>query len=58
MKDLSIETIGATVKAVWSDLATKEGFKKCKYGLQFQYIDEGNLNKLKALLKEVAEAHA
>ena len=57
-KDLSLETIGATAKAVWSDLATKEGFRKHKYGLQFQSIDEGNLNKLKALLKEVGEAHA
>ena len=58
MKDLSLETIGATAKAVWSDLATKEGFRKHKYGLQFQSIDEGNLKKLKALLKEVGEAHA
>ena len=58
MKDLSLETIGATAKAVWSDLATQEGFRKHKYGLQFQSMDEGNLNKLKALLKEVGEAHA
>ncbi len=58
IKDLSLEAIRATAKAVWSDLATKEGSREHRYGLQFQYIDEENLNKLKALLKEVAKAHA
>jgi c-di-GMP-binding flagellar brake protein YcgR len=58
VKNLSLEAIGATAKAVWSDLDTKAGFRKHKYGLQFQSIDEENLNKLKALLKEVAQAYA
>ncbi len=56
-KDLSLDTIVAIARAVWSDLATKEGIRKHKHGLQFQSIDEGNLKKLKALLREVAEDH-
>lgn len=58
VRNLSLEAIGATAKAVWSGLDTQAGFQKHKYGLQFQSIDEENLNKLKALLKEVGEAHA
>ncbi len=51
-KDLSFQTITATTKVVWSDLASKYW-----YGLEFQSIDEGNLGKLKTLLKEVAKTH-
>ena len=51
-KDLSFQTITATTKVVWSDLASKNW-----YGLEFQSIDEENLGKLKALLREVAKTH-
>jgi len=51
-KELSFQTITATAKVVWSDMASKYW-----YGLEFQSIDEGNLGKLKALLKEVAKTH-
>ena len=51
-KDLSFQTITATTRVVWSDLASKYW-----YGLEFQSIDEGNLNKLKILLKEVAKTY-
>ncbi len=51
-KELSLQTITATAKVVWSDMASKYW-----YGLEFQSIDEGNLGKLKALLKEVAKTH-
>jgi len=51
-KDLSFQTITATTKVVWSDLASKYW-----YGLEFQSIDEGNLVKLKTLLREVAKTH-
>ncbi len=58
MKDLSFETITATAKAVWTDLATREGVRQHRYGLQFQSIDKENLDKLKALLNQVAQPHA
>ena len=51
-KDLSFQAITATTKVVWSDLASKNW-----YGLEFQSIDEANLGKLKALLREVAKTH-
>ncbi len=56
-KDLSLDAIAATAKAVWTDLVSNQSSKEHRYGLQFQVIDEGNLNKLKALLKEVARDH-
>ncbi len=51
-KDLSFQTVTATARVVWTDLASKYW-----YGLEFQSIDEWNLGKLKALLKEVAKTH-
>ena len=51
-KDLSFQTVTATARVVWSDMASKYW-----YGLEFQSIDEQNLGKLKALLKEVAKTH-
>ncbi len=57
-KDLSFETITATAKAVWTDLTTREGVREYRYGLQFQSIDKENLDKLKALLNQVAQPHA
>jgi c-di-GMP-binding flagellar brake protein YcgR len=57
-KDLSLESIRATTKVVWSDLALKQSEGDQRYGLQFQSIDEADLTKLKTLLKEVAKAHA
>ncbi len=58
VKDLSLETVIATAKTVWTDSAAKTGFHKYKYGLQFQSIDEENLNKLRALLERATRVHA
>ncbi len=58
VKDLSLETLVATARTVWADSASKTGLQKYKYGLQFQSIDEENLNKLRALLEQVTRAHA
>jgi len=54
---LSLETITATAKVVWSDLASQKSWGENRYGLQFQFIDERNLQKLKTLLEEVAKTH-
>lgn len=53
-KGLTLETITATARVVWSDLASKLRWGEHWYGLQFQSIDDENLNKLKTLLKEAA----
>ncbi len=55
---LSLETITATAKVVWSDLASQKSWKETRYGLEFQFNDEGNLQKLKTMLEEVAKTHA
>jgi len=51
-KGLAFETITATAKVVWSDLASKLRWGEHWYGLQFQSIDTENFEKLKTLLKE------
>jgi hypothetical protein len=52
-KGLELNTIKAIAKVVWGDLATGETWGEHQYGLQFQYIDEEDFNRLVSLLKEV-----
>ena len=52
-KGLELNTIKAIAKVVWGDLATRETWGEHQYGLQFQYIDEEDFNRLVSLLKEV-----
>ncbi len=47
----------AIVKVVWTDLAAKEVSGENRYGLEFQSFIEGDLDKLKRLLKEVGETY-
>lgn len=53
VKGLELNTIKAIAKVVWGDLATRENWGEHQYGLQFQYIDEEDFNRLISLLKEV-----
>jgi c-di-GMP-binding flagellar brake protein YcgR len=53
LKDSELDAIQAIAKAVWSDLTTKGNFGEYRYGLEFQYIDEKDYNRLLALLKEI-----
>ncbi len=48
-----LETIKGIAKVVWSDLAAKESFGEYRYGLQFQSFQEGDIDKLRTLLKRV-----
>ncbi len=52
VKGLELNTIKAIAKVVWGDLATRESWGEHQYGLQFQYIDEEDFNRLVTLLKE------
>lgn len=50
-------TIKGVAKMVWSDLAAKESWGEYRYGLQFQFFQEGDLDKLEGLLKEVGKTY-
>jgi len=52
LKGFELDTIKAIAKAVWCDLAAKVNPGEHRYGLEFQYIDEKDYNRLLALLKE------
>ena len=57
VKGLELNSIKAIAKVVWSDLAPKEIWGEYRYGLEFQSFQEGDLQKLRRLLKEVGETH-
>ena len=48
-------TIVAISKVVWSDLASRESWAEYRYGLQFLSFFQGDIDKLKMLLKEVGQ---
>lgn len=54
-KGSELNTIGGTAKVVWSDLAPKEIWGEYRYGLEFQSFYEGDLQKLKKLIKQLGE---
>jgi hypothetical protein len=58
VKGSELNSIGATAKVVWSDLAPKEIGGEYRYGLRFESFQEGDLRKLRKLLTEVTETHA
>jgi c-di-GMP-binding flagellar brake protein YcgR len=58
VKGLQLNSIRAMAKVVWSDLAPKEIWGEYRYGLEFQSFQEGDLQKLRRLLKEVGETHS
>lgn len=55
-KGSELNTIGGTAKVVWSELAPKEIWGEYRYGLEFQSFHEGDLQKLKKLLKGLGES--
>jgi len=57
VKGLELNSIRAIAKVVWSDLAPKEIWGEYRYGLEFESFQEGDLQKLRRLLREVGETH-
>jgi len=57
VKGVELNSIKAVAKIVWSDLATKTISEENRYGLEFQSFIEGDLQKLKTILKEVGETY-
>ena len=54
-KGSELNSVRAIAKVVWADLAPREIWGEYRYGLEFQSFQEGDLQKLKRLLKEVGE---
>jgi len=54
-KESELNSIRAIAKVVWSDMAPREVWGEYRYGLEFQSFQEGDLQKLKKLLKEVGK---
>ncbi len=52
---LELNSIKAIAKVVWCDLAAKESWGEHRYGLQFESIEERDLERLKILLREVGK---
>jgi c-di-GMP-binding flagellar brake protein YcgR len=57
-KESELNSIRAIAKVVWSDLAPREILGEYRYGLEFESFVEGDLQKLKRLLKEVGETRS
>lgn len=57
VKGLELSSIDGVAKVVWSDLAARENWGGHRYGLQFESFCEGDLDKLKSMLKEVRQTH-
>jgi len=57
VKGLELSSIKANTKVVWYGLTPNEDWGEHKYGLEFQSFQEGDLQNLKRLLKEVADTH-
>ena len=55
VRGLELDTIQAVGKIVWCDLGARESWGEHRYGLQFQYIEEKDFNRLTTLLKEVGK---
>ncbi len=50
---LELGTIETIAKVVWNDLVSSGSPGEHRYGLEFQYIDEKDYNRLIAVLKEI-----
>ncbi len=54
-KGLELNSIRGVAKVVWEDLAAKESWREHRYGLAFQSMPKGMLQKLRNLLEEVGK---
>lgn len=57
-KGSELNSVSATAKVVWSDLAPEEICGQYRYGLKFESFQEGDIRKLRKLLTEADETHS
>lgn len=55
VKGLELDTIKAVGKVVWCDLGARESWGEHRYGLQFEYIDEKDFQRLTTMLRGVGK---
>jgi c-di-GMP-binding flagellar brake protein YcgR len=55
VKGFELNSIKVRAKVIWSNLAPKVIWGEYRYGLEFEKFQEGDLQKLKALLREAGE---
>jgi len=55
VKGFELNSIKVRAKVIWSSLAPKVIWGEYRYGLEFEKFQEGDLEKLKALLREAGE---
>jgi len=53
-KGWELNTVRGIAKIIWSDLAARKSKKVHRHGLQFQFFNKRNLQKLRILLKEAS----
>jgi len=58
LKGSELNTIKATAKVVWCDVAAMAAWGEHRYGFEFQSFNRGGLDKLRILIKKAAETHA
>jgi c-di-GMP-binding flagellar brake protein YcgR len=56
-RGFELNSIRARAKVIWSNLAPKVTWGEYRYGLEFENFQEGDMQKLKALLKGTGETH-
>lgn len=54
-KGLELQTIQGLAKIVWADLASKETWREHRYGLKFNSLPKGTIQRLRNLLREVGK---
>ncbi len=57
-KGFELNSIRARAKVIWSNLASNVTWGEYRYGLKFEDFQEGDIQKLKGLLKEAAETRS
>jgi c-di-GMP-binding flagellar brake protein YcgR len=55
VKGFELNSIKVRAKVIWSNLAPKVIWGEYRYGLEFEKFQEGDLRKLKTLLREAGE---
>ena len=58
VKGFELNSIRARAKVIWSNLAREVIWGEYRYGLEFEKFQEGDVQKLKTLLREAGETHS
>ena len=59
VKRTTLSSVKGMAEVVWSDLAARDSYGelRSRYGLQFQSVHEGEIEKLRGLLKEIVQTY-